>query len=96
MSQNHFEKLPPPTPLRFQVEASDRSPILQGLSRNDVNLMPFAVLNEFPSDWKTRAEQKCYGQLTVIVPCVADLLISKLKRGEPRDKLHAQWASQLL
>jgi hypothetical protein len=58
-----------------------------------VNLMPFAVLNEFPLDWKTRAKQKCYGQLTV--PCVADLLISKLKRGEPRDKLHAQWASQL-
>jgi len=60
-----------------------------------VNLMPFAVLNEFPSDWRTRSKQKCYGQLTVIVPCVADLLISKLKRGEPRDKLHAQWASQL-
>jgi hypothetical protein len=55
----------------------------------------FAVLNEFPLDWKTRAKQKCYGQLTVIVPCVADLLISKLKRGEPRDKLYAQWASQL-
>lgn len=43
----------------------------------------------------TRAKQKCYGQLTVNVPCVADLLISKLKRGEPRDKLQAQWASQL-
>ena len=54
-----------------------------------VNLMPFAVLNEFLLDWKTCAKQKCYGQLTVIVPCVADLLISKLKRGEPRDKLHA-------
>lgn len=55
----------------------------------------FAVLNEFPSDWKTRAKQKCYGQLTVIVPCVADLLISQLKRGEPRDSLHAQLVRQL-
>lgn len=26
-----------------------------------LNLMPFAFLNEFPSDWKTRAKQKCYG-----------------------------------
>ena len=51
-------------------------------------------LNEH-DHWKTRAKQKCYGQLTVIVPCVADLLISKLKRGEPCDKLQAQWASQL-
>jgi hypothetical protein len=55
----------------------------------------FAVLNEFPSNWKTRAKQKCYGQLTVIVPCVADLLISQLKRGEPRDSLHAQLVRQL-
>ncbi len=61
-----------------------------------VNLMPFAVLNEFPSDWKARAKQKLYGRLMVFVPCVQDLLISKLKRGEPRDKLHAQWAIQLL
>jgi len=61
-----------------------------------VNLMPFAVLNEFPSDWKARAKQKLYGRLMVFVPCVQDLLISKLKRGEPRDKLHAQWANQLL
>ena len=61
-----------------------------------VNLMPTAVLKEFPPDWKTRAKQKSYGLLTVIVPCAADLLVSKLKRGEPRDKIHAEWARQLL
>jgi hypothetical protein len=60
-----------------------------------VNLMPRAVLNEFPEDWRNRAKQKVYGKLMVIVPCVPDLLISKLKRGEPRDKLHAQWASRI-
>ena len=51
-------------------------------------------LNEH-DHWKTQAKQKCYGQLTVVVPCVADLLISKLERGEYRDKLHIQLASQL-
>jgi hypothetical protein len=60
-----------------------------------VNLMPRAVLQEFPDDWAERASIKIYDRLTVRVPCVADLLISKLKRGEPRDLKHAQWAAQL-
>jgi hypothetical protein len=42
-----------------------------------------------------RASRKAYGKLSVVVPSVGDLLAPKLKRGEPRDKLHAQWATQL-
>lgn len=60
-----------------------------------VNLMPMAVLNEMPADWTSRASCKIYGKLTVTVPSVDDLLIPKLKRAEPRDKLHAEWAKQL-
>lgn len=60
-----------------------------------VNLMPVAVLQEMPADWEIRAARKHYGKLEVIVPSVDDLIAPKLKRGEPRDKLHAQWAKQL-
>ncbi len=34
--------------------------------------------------------------LTVVVPSVGDLLIPKLKRGEPRDIKHAEWANSIL
>lgn len=60
-----------------------------------VNLMPHSVLREFPSDWEARSCGKRYGNLGVTVPCVRDLLIPKLKRGEPRDKMHAEWAKKL-
>lgn len=60
-----------------------------------VNLMPRSVLGEFPPDWELRATTRIYGNLKVVVPAVADLLIPKLKRGEPRDKLHAEWARNL-
>jgi len=60
-----------------------------------VNLMPSAVLSEMPSDWKSRALKKNYGFLEVVVPAVEDLLVPKLKRGEPRDKAHAEWAQIL-
>jgi hypothetical protein len=60
-----------------------------------VNLMPRQVLNEMPADWQNRAKQKTYRHLLVIVPSVPDLLAPKLKRGEPRDKLHSEWANQL-
>ena len=60
-----------------------------------VNLMPRQVLNEMPTGWENRAKQKTYRHLLVIVPSVPDLLAPKLKRGEPRDKLHAEWAKQL-
>jgi len=61
-----------------------------------VNLMPIAVLSEMPADWKSRLFRKTYGLLEVIVPSVDDLLIPKLKRGEPRDKAHAEWARKVL
>src|SRR2546429_5034783 len=40
-----------------------------------VNLMPASALKEFPADWKARAASKTYGQLTVVAPAPADLLI---------------------
>ena len=61
-----------------------------------VNLMPAAVLREMPEGWEKRAFHKTYGCLEVTVPSVADLLVPKLKRGEPRDILHASWSQQWL
>ncbi len=60
-----------------------------------VNLMPELVLREFPADWEKRAATKTYGPLTVVVPGVADLLVPKRKRNEPRDRAHAVWAERL-
>lgn len=60
-----------------------------------VNLMPPNALEDLPSDWKTRAAKKCYGLLTVIVPLAQDLLVPKLKRNEPRDIIHSQWAKSM-
>lgn len=61
-----------------------------------VNLMTSAVFSEMPAGWEERAERKTYGSLEVVVPSVHDLLVPKLKRGEPRDKAHAEWAKRLL
>ena len=60
-----------------------------------VNLMPNSVMNEFPSDWKQRASRKTYRRLSLEVPSPGDLLIPKLKRGEPRDRAHAAWTKQV-
>lgn len=60
-----------------------------------VNLLPASVLQEFSEGWETRASRRSYGNLTVIVPAPADLLVPKLKRGEPRDRAHAEWAKRL-
>jgi hypothetical protein len=60
-----------------------------------VNLMPELVLREFPADWENRAAGREYGRLTVVVPSVADLLVPKRKRNEPRDREHAVWAERL-
>jgi len=60
-----------------------------------VNLMPAVVLQEMREGWEKRASKKIYGLLEVTVPAVEDLLVPKLKRGEPRDILHASWAKQL-
>lgn len=61
-----------------------------------VNLMPRRVLDEMPTDWQSRASHKNYGKLHVVVPAAQDLLIPKLKRGEPRDKLHELWAQKYI
>lgn len=60
-----------------------------------VNLMPETVLREFPADWQSRAVQKLYGKLTVVVPSPDDLLIPKRKRNEPRDRAHDAWAKRV-
>lgn len=60
-----------------------------------VNLMPELVLREFPADWEVRAVKKRYGLLQVVVPSPGDILIPKLKRNEPRDRAHAEWARQV-
>ncbi len=60
-----------------------------------VNLMPEAVLREFPADWQARSSKKVYGRLSVTVPSPADLLVPKLKRNEPRDRAHEAWARRI-
>jgi len=57
-----------------------------------INLMPRDALDGLPSDWPSRVSRKEYGLLAVEVPCPADLLAPKLKRGERRDLAHRQWA----
>ncbi len=60
-----------------------------------VNLMPESVLRELPSGWKERASQKTIGKLNLTVPAPPDLLAPKLKRNEPRDRVHAEWAKHI-
>jgi len=57
-----------------------------------INMLPEEVLTKFPIDWTEHKLTKQYGPLTVHVPCVAHLLIPKIRRGEPRDLVHYQWA----
>jgi hypothetical protein len=60
-----------------------------------VNLMPESVLHELPAGWQARATQKQIGKLQLRVPAPADLLAPKLKRNEPRDRAHADWAKRI-
>jgi len=60
-----------------------------------VNLMPESVLNELPAGWQQRATQQQIGKLNLLVPAPADLLAPKLKRNEPRDLAHAEWARRV-
>jgi hypothetical protein len=60
-----------------------------------VNLMPETVLNELPAGWKQRATQKQIENLNLLVPAPPDLLTPKLKRNEPRDRAHADWAKRV-
>jgi hypothetical protein len=57
-----------------------------------VNLMPDSVLRELPAGWEQRAIRKQTGKLRLVVPSPADLLAPKLRRNEPRDRVHADWA----
>ncbi len=57
-----------------------------------LNIMPRSALNEMPADWEKRQTTHAYGLLTVHVPSPDDLLVPKVKRGEPRDLAHARWA----
>ncbi len=60
-----------------------------------VNLMPETVLNELPAGWKHRATLTQVGKLNMLVPAPPDLLAPKLKRNEPRDHAHAEWAKRV-
>ena len=60
-----------------------------------VNLMPESVLRELPDGWKSRATKRQIGKLNLLVPAPADLLAPKLKRNEPRDRAHAEWAKRV-
>ena len=60
-----------------------------------VNLMPESVLRDLPPDWEQRATRRLIGRLSLLVPAPADLLAPKLKRNEPRDRAHADWAKRV-
>jgi Nucleotidyltransferase of unknown function (DUF6036) len=60
-----------------------------------VNLMPDSVLRELPSGWEQRATRRQIDKLQLLVPMPADLLVPKLKRNEPRDRTHADWAKRV-
>jgi hypothetical protein len=60
-----------------------------------VNLMPETVLRELPANWQRRATHRQINRLELTVPAPADLLAPKLKRNEPRDRVHADWARRV-
>jgi len=60
-----------------------------------INLMPETVLQEFPPGWEQRATIRQIGRLRLTVPTAADLLAPKLRRNEPRDRAHEEWARRI-
>lgn len=60
-----------------------------------VNLMPESVLRELPAGWEQRTATRLIGKLQLRVPAPADLLVPKLRRNEPRDRAHAEWARSI-
>ena len=60
-----------------------------------VNLLPASVLKEFPPGWEGRAARRVYGMMTVVIPTPVDILAPKLRRNEPRDRAHAEWATRV-
>jgi hypothetical protein len=60
-----------------------------------INLMPETVLQGFPPGWEQRATIRQIGRLRLTVPTAADLLAPKLRRNEPRDRAHEEWARRI-
>ena len=60
-----------------------------------VNLMPATVLRELPTGWEERATVRPISRLRLTVPAPSDLLAPKLRRNEPRDRAHADWARRI-
>ena len=60
-----------------------------------VNLMPHTVFKDWPAGWAGRATLRQIGRLQLTVPSPRDLLDSKLRRNEPRDRAHAEWAKRI-
>ena len=60
-----------------------------------VNLMPDFALRDLPEGWRSRCVRATYQNLIVEVPAVSDLLAPKLKRNEPRDRAHHEYARLL-
>lgn len=60
-----------------------------------VNLMPDMVLRSLPSGWRERSRAATYGNLKVIIPSVADLLVPKMERSEPRDVAQRDYMKSL-
>lgn len=60
-----------------------------------INLMPQTVLDGLPAGWEPRATVRQIGRLRLTVPSPADLLAPKLRRNEPRDRAHEEWARRI-
>jgi len=60
-----------------------------------INLMPNTVLRDFPAGWEGRAIVRQIGRLRLCVPAPADLIASKLRRNEPRDRAQADWTKRI-
>jgi hypothetical protein len=60
-----------------------------------INLMPATVLLELPPEWEQRSTKRLIGKLNLMVPAPLDLLVPKLKRNQPRDQVHAEWAKRI-
>lgn len=60
-----------------------------------INLMPQTVLQGLPPGWEQRATVRQIGRLRLTVPSPTDLLAPKLRRNEPRDRAHEQWAERI-
>ena len=60
-----------------------------------INLMPQTVLQGLPPGWEQRASVRQIGRLRLTVPDAADLLAPKLRRNEPRDRAHEEWARRI-